>query len=171
MTTFERNVFKTSCIMKKYILPFVVLTALLTACGKKMCCVLPQETYITADKNNTKWRADASSNLRQDTIALFGTNFSTQLEETLTMQFKASAPGTYSLKGSQALYYNTIGRDVITSEYELDDTYANTVNITAYDNANKLVTGTFNLKFKHTYPPDKPASLQFLNGQFKVALH
>jgi len=158
--------------MKKYILPFIVLTTLLTACGKKNCCILPNIAYMVADKNNTQWSADpSSSNLRNDTIALFGTNFSTQLEETLTIQFKASAPGTYSLKGDQALYYNTVGRDVITSEYGLDDTYANTVIIASYDKVGKVVTSTFNLKFKHTYPADKPASLQFLNGQFKVALH
>jgi hypothetical protein len=158
--------------MKKHILPFIILTTLLTACSKKMCCVLPNIAYMVADKNNAQWSADpSSSNIRQDTIALFGTNFSTQLEETLTMQFKASAPGTYSLKGNQALYYNTVGRDVITSEYGLDDTYANTVIIASYDKVGKVVTGTFNLKFKHTYPADKPASLQFLNGQFKVALH
>jgi hypothetical protein len=127
---------------------------------------------MVADKNNTQWSADASgSNIRQDTIALFGSNFSTQLEETLTLQFKASASRIYSLKGNQTLYYNTIRRDVITSEYGLDDTCTNTVNITAYDKAGKVVTGTFNLKFKHTYPADKPASLQFLNGKFKVALH
>jgi len=158
--------------MKKLILPLAILITLLTACGKKNCCILPQTTYMVADKNNTQWSADpSSSNLRNDTIALFGSNFSTQLEETLTLQFKASATGVYSLKGNQALYYNTVGRDVITSEYGLDDTYANTVNITAYDKAGKVVTGTFNLKFKHTYPVDKPASLQFLNGKFKAALH
>jgi predicted small lipoprotein YifL len=88
--------------MKKYILPFVMLTTLLTACGKKNCCVLPQTTYMVADKNNTQWSADPSaSNIRQDTIALFGSNFSTQLEETLTLQFKASATGIYSLKGTR----------------------------------------------------------------------
>lgn len=158
--------------MKKYLFPFVILAILLTACGNRLCCVLPNVAYMVADKNNTQWSADpSSSTLRNDTIALFGTNFSTQLEETLTMQFKASAPGTYSLKGSQALYYNTIGRDVITSKYELDDTYANTVTIASYDKVGKVITGTFSLKFTHTYPADKPASLQFLNGQFKVALH
>ncbi|WP_439695886.1 hypothetical protein ACFGVS_23955 [Mucilaginibacter sp. AW1-7] len=39
---------------------------------------------MVADKNNTQWSADASgSNISQDTIALFGSNFSTQLEEAL----------------------------------------------------------------------------------------
>lgn len=157
--------------MKKYIPTLILLTTLLSACNRKDCCLLPLRPYIAANKNNIQWMADpTSSTVRHDTIAIFGTNFSPQLEETLTMQFKASAPGKYILKGAQASYYNTIGRDVIVSEYELDETFTNTVTITAFDKPNNQITGTFNLKFKHTYPADKPASLQFLNGKFTVAL-
>ncbi|WP_184544488.1 DUF6252 family protein [Mucilaginibacter sp. FT3.2] len=157
--------------MKKYIPALILLFSLLSACNRKDCCLLPLRPYIAAYKNNIQWMADpTSSAVRHDTIGIFGTNFSTQLEETLTMQFKASAPGKYTLKGTQASYYNTIGRDVIVSQYELDDTFANTVTITAFDKPNNQITGTFSLKFKHTYPADKPASLQFLNGRFTVAL-
>lgn len=158
--------------MKKYILITVVIILFFTACGKKDCCVIPGQQFITATKNSSQWSADpASSNMVHDTVAIFGTNFNTTIEETLTLQFKVSAPGKYALKGEQALYYNTIGRDVITSEYELDDTFANTVEVKNFDKDKGIIAGTFNLKFKHTYPADKPASLQFLNGKFNVALH
>jgi hypothetical protein len=160
--------------MKSYLLIPLISLLFFTACSKrKNCCVLPKnERYITASKNNKDWTANPSiSTMITDTIGIFGSNFSTQLEETITMQFKLNGTGKYELKGRQALYYNTVGRDAITSEYQLDDTYNNTVTVLAIDKLSNVITGTFNLKFKHIYPADKPDSLQFLNGKFKVALH
>lgn len=158
--------------MKKNLLLLSVLFLFLTACGKKDCCVMPKQPFITAEKNSAHWTADpTSSTLVGDTVAIFGTNFSTTLEETLSLQFKASAPGKYALKGKQAWYYNTVGRDVIVSEYQLDDTFANSVEITAFNKDSNVIAGTFSVKLKHTYPSDKPASLQFLNGKFQIQLH
>ena len=157
--------------MKKNLLLLSALFLFLTACGKKDCCVLPQQQFITAEKNSAHWTADpTSSNLVGDTVAIFGTNFTTTIEETLTLQFKAAAPGKYSLKGKQASYYNTIGRDVIVSEYKLDETFANSVEITAFNKDSSIIAGTFSIKLKHTYPADKPANLQFLNGKFQIKL-
>jgi hypothetical protein len=160
--------------MKPYLLIPLISLLLFAACSKrKDCCVLPKnDRYITASKNNKDWAASPSlSTMISDTIGIFGSNFSTQLEETITMQFKLTGTGKYTLKGRQALYYNTVGRDAITSEYQLDDTYDNTVNVLEIDQSANVITGTFNLKFKHIYPADRSDNLQFLNGKFKVALH
>lgn len=163
--------------MKKLTLITLAILALFnSACRSDKCCTpAPQKQFIIAQKNGASWTADpSSSNIQGDMVALFGTNFSSSIEETLTMQFKVSGTGNYPLKNTQALYYNTIGRDVMTSRYQLDDSFANSVNVTSYNSNTNIISGTFSLKLKRVYPDSVNTAqngIQFLEGKFNMALH
>jgi hypothetical protein len=163
--------------MKKLTLIVLTIFALFnSACHPDKCCSpTPPLQFITAQKNGVSWTADpSSSNIQGDAVALFGTNFTSSIEETLTIQFKVSGTGNYPLKNTPTLYYNTIGRDVFTSRYHLDDSFANSVNVTNYDPNTNTISGTFSLKLKRVYPDsvnNAQNTLQFLEGKFNMALH
>src|ERR1700743_956760 len=113
--------------MKKPACLILIGTAILSfslSCSKQpLCCVVPphSELHVTAEKNGAGWTADPQySAIHDDTVVISGTNFNSTIEETLNMQFIISGTGNYPLKNMQAVYYNTLGRDVITSEYDLD---------------------------------------------------
>ena len=158
--------------MKKTLL-FTVTACwlLLTSCEKRLCCVLPQyEAYIKADKNNTNWAAKAAiEKAGTDSIAITGTG----TEERLLMNIKFTGEGTYILTGNQAKYFTTIGRDVITSNYNADNITTSTVEVKFYDRTEKTITGTYTLALKKLYanPTDAyPATIKFTNGMFTAYL-
>lgn len=163
--------------MKKVMyLLFASLIMFGTACKHNNCCVPPPaQGFIRAMKNGSDWSGNpASSNIVGDMAAVFATNFSNSLEETLTLQFKFTGTGTYSLKDTPSRYYNTIGGDAVTREYQLDDTFDNSITVTSYDAGTNLITGDFNVKLKQSYPApgnNTDSELQFLNGTFKVVLN
>jgi hypothetical protein len=164
--------------MKKYLLILLSATTLLmAACAKrKDCCVLPKnDQFITAEKSGVQWQAPPSASMfSQDTVSVYAGNFKTGFEENFSFFFKVSTTAiSYTLKGNQAYYFNTVGRDVSVSGYKLDDTFTNQVTVTSYDQSTKTITGTFQMKFIKTYDnptgsyPDK---VSFLNGKFRVVL-
>ena len=164
--------------MKKYLLILLSATALfMTSCYKRRdCCVLPKrDAFITAEKSGVQWEGIPTTTVfSQDTINVYAGNFKTGLEENFGFLIKVSTTAiSYTLKGNQAYYFNTVGRDVSVSGYKLDDTFTNQVTVTSYDQSTKTITGTFQMKFIKTYDnptgsyPDK---VSFLNGKFKAAL-
>ena len=163
--------------MKKYLLILLSATALfMTSCTKrKDCCVLPEnDKFITAEKSGEQWKAIPTTTVfAQDTINVYAGNFKTGLEENFGFLIKLSSTSTYTLKGNEAYYYNTVGRDVSVSGYKLDDTFTNKVTVTSFDKITKIVTGTFQIKFIKTYDNPTgsyPDNISFLNGKFKAAL-
>ena len=164
--------------MKKNLLIFLWLSALFfAACGRKDCCSPPPNSapFLTAEKSGSAWEVSpATETYSKDTIKVYGSNYKTNPEEIFGFLLKVNGEGSYTLKGNQGFYYNTVGRDVSVSGYKLDDTFDNTVKIIHYDVNANMMEGTFQIKFVKTYDnptgtyPDKIA---FLNGKFKVALH
>jgi hypothetical protein len=163
--------------MKKYLLILLSATVLIMAsCAKrKDCCVLPKrDEFIIAEKSGVQWEGVPTTTVfSQDTINVYAGNFKTGLEENFGFLIKVGSTGSYTLKGNQAYYFNTVGRDVSVSGYKLDDTFTNKITITSFDKITKTITGTFQIKFIKTYDnptgsyPDK---VSFLNGKFKAAL-
>lgn len=164
--------------MKKHLLILLSATALImTSCTKrKDCCVLPKkDKFIMAEKSGEQWEGVPTTTVfSQDTINVYVGNFKPGLEENFGFLIKMSTTAiSYTLKGNQAYYFNTVGRDVSVSGYKLDDAFTNKVTVTGYDQSTKTVTGTFQMKFIKTYDnpigsyPDK---VSFLNGKFKAAL-
>ena len=128
-----------------------------------------------AQKSGVQWEAIPSTTVfSQDTINVYAGNFKPGFEENFGFLIKVSTTAiSYPLKGNQAYYFNTVGGDVSVSGYKLDDTFTNQVTVTGYDQSNRTITGTFQMKFIKTYDnptgsfPDK---ISFLDGKFKTVL-
>lgn len=154
--------------MKRLILIFTTIIMLLaTACKK-------QETssafFITALKNNikTNFTTYSASNYK-DSLYLFAVGG----EETLVIKIKFSGTGKYLLSGNQAVYYNTIGQDVLISNYILGSSSESSLFITDYNQSANTISGSFNLYMIRTYGNPEtsyPKNINFTDGQFKVQL-
>nr|WP_294947306.1 DUF6252 family protein [uncultured Mucilaginibacter sp.] len=158
--------------MKKITLPALFVLCLFTAaCSKRNCCVPPVVTpYIGADKNSVKWTGEATAEKQgADTLLIIGS----KTEERLIMRLKFTGKGIYTFQNNQAFYFTTIGGDVFTSEYIVDNTAASTLTVTDYNETTRLVSGTYSLALKRDYPNPSvayPESLKFTNGMFNVYL-
>jgi len=157
--------------MKNLSLTALVLLSVLTfSCTKQRdCCVLPYQPYITAEKNNVKWEAQVgTTKIAPDSIAITGS----QTEERLIMRIKFAGKGTYTLTGNQAQFFTTIGQDVLTSYYNVDNTAVSTIEITEYDNNQAIITGTYSVTLKKAADryPSYPESVKFLKGKFSTYL-
>jgi hypothetical protein len=158
--------------MKKFTLLALVVFSLLTAaCTKRNCCVPPViAPYIGADKNLVKWTGEATAEKQgTDTLLIVGS----KTEERLIMRLKFNGKGTYTLQNNQAFYFTTIGGDVFTSEYIVDNTAASTLTVTDYNETSRLVSGTYSLMLKRDYPNPStayPETVKFANGMFHVYL-
>jgi len=158
--------------MKKLTLLILIVLGLFTAgCSKRNCCVSPAiALYIGADKNMVKWTGEATAEKQgTDTLLIIGS----KTEERLIMRLKFTGKGTYTFQNTQAFYFTTVGGDVFTSEYELDKTAASTLTVTAYDETNRLISGSYSLTLKRDYPNPSttyPETVKFANGMFNVYL-
>ncbi|TFF38261.1 DUF6252 family protein [Mucilaginibacter psychrotolerans] len=158
--------------MKKLTLLALIFLCLVTAaCTKHNCCVPPPITpYIGADKNTVKWTGEATAEKQgTDTLLIIGS----KTEERLIMRLKFTGEGIYTFQNTQAFYFTTIGGDVFTSEYIVDETAASTLTVTDYNETSRLASGTYSLTLKRNYPNPTsayPQKVQFVNGMFHVYL-
>ncbi|MBD1392838.1 DUF6252 family protein [Mucilaginibacter glaciei] len=158
--------------MKKLLIAAVIMFAAISFSCKKNdanCCIPPYQPFTTAEKNGAKWDAAVSaSKFKGDSVAIVGA----QTEERLIMQIKFNGKGLYNLTGNQALFFTTVGQDVITSFYNVDNSTVSTLEITDYNNAKGTITGTYYVALKKE--PNRyvgaPETIRFLKGRFTTYL-
>jgi hypothetical protein len=132
---------------------------------------------VNAVKNSKPWTAFSSElPVKDDIISIYAysDNNEQRLEENLRISFKATDSGTFTLDGNRTEYSNTVGHDVMVSNYKMDSLFANKVTIIKYDRTNNIITGTFNIRFIKTFENPAniyPDTLRFLNGNFRVQIH
>ncbi|RYE21185.1 MAG: hypothetical protein EOP42_26265 [Sphingobacteriaceae bacterium] len=128
---------------------------------------------MTAQKNNVSYNfKPVRANTYMDSMTISGYG-SYNIEETLNIKIKFTGVGVYVLKGQQVNYFNTVGQDVLVSNYFVNPNTKSVINITSYDQSTNLIAGTFNLSLLKTFRyPDStyPANINFSNGKFKVLL-
>jgi hypothetical protein len=117
--------------MKNLLLICASSLLIITACSKKNCCVpVPYAPFIIAEKGGEKWgAAPVALKIGTDSIAITGTETDAQL----SIRLKFTGKGTYTIKGTQARYYITVGQDVMVAEYVLDTNAANKLEVFNYD--------------------------------------
>lgn len=158
-------------VMKKILPVFIIaLSALSFSCKKDspLCCALPYQPYINAEKNGSQWSAAVSTAKIGDSTAITGS----QTDERLIMRIKFTGKGIYRLTGNQATFATTVGQDVVTSEYGVDNNSMSTLEITDYDNNKGIITGTYFIALKRA--PNRytsyPETVRFLKGSFSTYL-
>lgn len=157
--------------MKKLILICASSLLIITACTKKDCYVLPPHaSFIIAEKGGEKWAAAPEAlKIGTDSMAITGR----ENEAQLSIRIKFTGKGNYTLKGTQAKYYITVGQDAMVAEYVLDTNAANKLEVFNYDTNKGIIDGTFSLTLKKVYAnPENayPNQIKFLNGQFSEVL-
>jgi hypothetical protein len=127
-----------------------------------------ENLFIGATKKNTNWQISQPSTsyfANRDSLMIQGVKG----EEGITFKIAFHGKGTYQLKGNQAIYFTTLGQDVITSQYQPDATKINTLTITNFNIYTNVVTGNFELNLKKiegTASLDN--ALSFTNGKLWV---
>ena len=158
--------------MKKLLFACAMLCAVFLFGCKKDKAQNPQDSlFIGANKNSAAWVAKVTTEYttNKDSLNIWG--FVDQPEETLSIRFKFIGVGQTNIGAKNTYYNTTLGRDAITSDYILDTTKANTVNITSFNVATGLAQGDFTATFKKVYGGSSaPESIVFSSGKFWVAV-
>jgi hypothetical protein len=146
----------------------IAVCALLAAsCSKEEA--KPAESYFKAEKNNAAWVSTADGQFDSDTLRLFG--FNTDGEQHLYFAVKFNGAGKYPLINRQASFYTTVGLDVLTSGYKLDNTKASSITITRFDETNRTISGIFEVYLlKDDQYTNARTPLKFTKGNFRVKL-
>lgn len=159
--------------MKKlFFITIASIAVLLSACTReKSCCVLvPAPPFVAGSKNSTDWTSKGTAEtFKTDSLMIIGS----KTDERLIMKLKFSGKGVYTFQNTQAIYFTTVGQDVSTSEYQVDESGTSTLEVLDYNVSAKIISGTYSLKLKKVYGnPDSayPPIITFAKGQFSVKL-
>ena len=144
---------------------------LLSACTReKNCCLLPPSYFVNASKNSVNWLSQGTAEtLGTDSLMIVGS----QTDERLLLRLKFTGKGVYTFHNTQAFYFTTVGQDVATSDYQVDESAVSTLEVLDYNVSAKTISGTYSLRLKKVYgnpDSDFPATAIFANGQFSVKL-
>jgi len=128
----------------------------------------PIVSKIEATKNGDEWkgRTEIHFDVETDTLMILG--IANESEEFIVMKIKFVGTGNYTLNSNQALYYSTIGGDVLTSEYKIDSDGFGEIEVLAYDPDSDAISGHFEIKLKkdRSVFEDAVEYLHFTNGSF-----
>lgn len=160
--------------MKNHLTTLLLLITLLAfgACRNKCCDVNPQTDFINAEKDGKQWITTThGAGFYQDSLYISGSVGS----QYLSMHIKFTGTGKYVLTGKQVGYMLLLGGDGLMAQYYADPTAESVLNIGAYDEENKIISGSFNLNIARNYPNDDyytpyAKKLTFTKGLFKVAI-
>ncbi|GAA4325226.1 hypothetical protein GCM10023149_27400 [Mucilaginibacter gynuensis] len=160
--------------MKKPVTLLLLLATLaITACKKekRACCVLPPgaEFYLAGKQGDSTWFGKPTAVFYNDSLNVYAGHG----EQHMNIRIKFTGKGKYSLNNTNAIYYVTVGQDVIVANYWADNTADNWITVTNYDKANNIITGDFNLSFVPVRTPIQAMYSFYINiskGKFRVAL-
>jgi hypothetical protein len=147
------------------ILPAIILLFIVFSCSDDKEAGI--KNTIAAEKDSDTWagRTEMNLNAVPDTLVILGI----AKEEVLVMKIRFNGIGTYPLLKNQAIYYTTVGGDVLTSEYKSDaGNHVGELIITGYDENNKVIQGTFQINLKKVWsnPENNITAVTFSKGLF-----
>jgi len=155
-------------------------TALLSAsCSKKpLCCVLPPQIIMTAQKNGTDWKLPIIKSTLSSADKIFISTVGPQLLSTATdslaINLQYAGVGSYTPTDANVTY--TVFSNGVKTTYLLDQTYQNKIDITEFEVQHNEATmnpdptemkATFNLRFTD---PEHTTTVTLLNGKFTAYL-
>lgn len=157
--------------MKKFNLKLIFLLFIsfgIISCHKEDNSNEPD--FISSTINEVNWHGipETDNYEGNDTLTLFGSGN----EQVLVFKIKFKGEGDYTLKNSQAEYYTSIGGDVMTSLYSLDESSTSRITITEYNSELNILKGNFELTLLKEWsnPENNVNKLIFKNGRFKTTL-
>jgi hypothetical protein len=131
---------------------------------------LEVNTFLV-QKNAIKWNGvtDIRYNNGIDTLVILCSSRVPNDESVVGMKIKFEGEDIYPLKTDQALYYTTVGKDVITSRYKPSPNAVGQVVNIKYDKAKKLIEGSFELLLEKEWSSSEndTDSITLTKGYFK----
>lgn len=129
-----------------------------------------EPSFVSANLNEEPWSGlpEISIDAAHDTLTFLGIGN----EQVIVFKIKFIGVDVYNLSEHQALYYTTVGGDAITSQYLLNTHTPSQVIITAYDDEQNTLEGSFTISLSQKWSnPESPTDiLRFTNGLFKGAI-
>lgn len=127
--------------------------------------------FIVAKINAENWKGIPEVNLNSvnDTLTLLGIGN----ESVVVFKIKFSGKGLYNLSGTQASYYTTVGGDVITSLYILEDDLTSQIVVSDYSPEQNIIRGNFKISLLQDWsnPENDINALGFTAGKFKGTIN
>jgi len=154
--------------MKKITLTIFAISLLLSCHDDKETPL--SDNVASATLNNGGWNAvlnvyfdpNSADSLRFQAVT------NRPNDEVMNLIIKFQGIGSYELTSQSASYYTTVGGDVISSVYVLDNSAPLHFEITEYTADTKTIEGDFRMVFKKKRGmPTDSAALNFHNGRFK----
>ncbi len=150
---------------------FILMFILFLACGKNdnVEPLFLDNSFIAARDNET-WKGTTAISLTASDTLIFLAVGKGLDNGVMVAKMKFNGIGSYKLYDSNGSYYNTLGGDVLISEYAIEEASNGIFSISAYDNENRYIEGSFELPLKATRlnnPEIKDSLLIISDGQFK----
>jgi hypothetical protein len=156
--------------MKRFLFPACFAICILICSCHKDSKVIRGDYYFEASKNSEGWGATLSAYaIPGDSLRLAA--FRQTGEEQINVNIKFKGTGDYVPRINQAVFFTTVGTDVISSHYRLDTTKTNTLTIASYSTETRIIAGSFTLHFlKDSTDPTEYVPVDFTSGLFRVKL-
>ena len=136
--------------MKTIALTFIIFLTLLGCERKDDGDELLLQNTFTSKKNNQDWKGITELSLTaNDTLIFLGDGDGID-NGILLIKVKFEGKGSYTLENNQGMYYNTLGEDVLISQFVIQSGKQAKFLISEYDEDLKLLGGSFEIPLKAT---------------------
>ena len=128
------------------------------------------DNSFMAKRDNETWKGNTEIGLTASDTLIFLAVGKGLDNGVMVAKIKFDGVGSYKLYDNDGIYYNTLGGDVLISQYAIEDAFNGIFSISAYDNENRYIEGSFELPLKATRlnnPEKKDSLLIISDGQFK----
>tara|TARA_B100000949_G_scaffold214755_1_gene210503 strand:- start:7 stop:621 length:615 start_codon:yes stop_codon:yes gene_type:complete len=132
---------------------------------------LPANSFV-AQKDEDLWEGITELQLTEnDTLVFFAVGKGLD-NGVLMVKVKFEGAGSYTVAKEKALYYDTLGGDVIVAQYTLQEPEKATFVVESHDRSSGSVTGTFDLQLFPEAQGGKSIEyfLQITEGRFRGVL-
>ena len=129
----------------------------------------PDNSFI-AQRANETWKGTTEIGLTASDTIIFLAVGNGLDNGVMVAKMKFDGTGFYKLNDRDGIYYNTLGGDVLISQYAIENGSDGIFLISAYDKENRYIEGSFEMRLRATRlnnPEIKDSTLTISDGQFK----
>ncbi len=156
--------------MKKEVI-LLLTSILILACGKSNDSeIIPLENTFVSKRDTQTWNGTTELGITaNDTLVFLGLGDGLD-NGVVVAKVKFEGARSYVLNDRQGIYYNTIGGDVLISQYAIEQGKEGIFIISTYDDDSKRIEGSFELPLKATRlssASNRDSTLNITNGRFR----
>ena len=126
--------------------------------------------YFIAQRADVTWQGTTKIVLNASDTLIFLAVGNGLDNGVMVAKIKFDGIGSYILNDLDGIYYNTLGGDVLISQYAIEDGSNGIFTISTYEEGNRYIEGGFKMPLRATMlanPEIKDSTLTISDGQFK----